>query len=297
MFSKLAVAAGLLGTTLAQSTVTQDVYQSVVTINTCATVCPSGVSSDAGAAAAATPYTVVVSNGMTTIVGSGAPAGATAASTSSSCGFSLALNGTTTLQQISDGQIQAQEAETVGQISDGQVQSGSGLNSSTFTISNGMVYDQAGRICSISGQGQNQFQCNYLPTTGSTTTTFSLVGLNLAFNGDTQFYACLLGAAGDGYNIYQSFNGNQNSCSPIVLTAIGSTDCGSASTTAVQTTAVAVVETAATPASVISAAGTTSAAIPIVSSLPTSSSNSGSLVTPRSVAGLVVALALSYFVL
>lgn len=325
MFSKLAFAAGLLGTTLAQSTVTSEVYSATVTVNSCATACPSGSASGEGAAAAAvgsnTPYTVVVNNGMTTIVGSGAPAGATAASTSSSCGFALAVNGTTTLQQISDGQIQAQQAETLGQISDGQVQSGAGLTSSSFTISNGMVYDQAGRICSISGQAQNQFQCNYVPTTNSTTTTFSLVGMNLAFNGNTQFYACLLGADGEGYNIYESLNGNQNSCSPIVLTAIGSTDCGSSSAVAQTTAAAAVAKTAAAvvttaaaavhtaaaavntaapvaseATSAVAAGSTSAAALPVVSSLPSSTSG-GSIASPRSAAGLVLAMAFSYFML
>lgn len=228
MFSKYTLAAGLISSTYAQSvsTVYQDVYAATTTLTaSCNDVCTTS--------AVTQSYTVVVSQGMTSLVGSSAPTGATAASAaaatgapvSGACGFQLAINGTTSLQQISDGQIQAHVSNGLGQIADGQVQSGSGLTDSSFTISDGMVYDQAGRICSISGQGQAQFQCNYVPTTGSVTTTFSLSGGNLAFDGSTQFYACLLGGANDGYNIYQSLTGVQNGCSPVTLAASGSTDC------------------------------------------------------------------------
>lgn len=286
MFSKLAVAAGLLTSTMAQSVsvVYQDVYTATETVNAACSVCTPGAVSQA--------YTVVVQNGQTSLVGSGAQPGATAASASSACGFQLAVNGTTILQQISDGQIQASQAPpAVGQISDGQVQSGSGLTASTFTISNGMVYDQAGRICSISGQNQAQFQCNYVPTTGSTTTTFSLSGMNLAFNGNTQFYACLLGAQGQGYNIYQTLTGAQSNCSPVTLTAIGSTNCAPAAPVA---TAPASAPVASSPAA---AAATTPAA------LPSQASTTGTTVafrgaassTSSSISALVLTVALAYF--
>jgi len=326
MFSKLAVAAGLLGSALAQSTTTIDVFASTTTVNVpcSSSVCTVTVGTGGGATVAAGPgstvtvaagpalsvdktYTVIVNNGLTTLVGSGVDPGATAASTANACGFALAVNGTTTLQQISDGQIQAHAApNTVGQISDGQVQSGSGLVSSAFTISNGMVYDQVGRICSISGDNQFQFQCNYVPTIGSVATTFSLVGMNLAFNGNTQFYACLLGGPNDGYNIYQTLSGVQHSCSPIVLTAIGSTNCSppAAPTAAAPAPTVAVGTPLApsAPATTVPAGNSPSTpaasnTLPVVNTLPTASPNGASSVSPSSAAGLVIAAAFSYLLL
>ncbi|CCG81754.1 Putative uncharacterized protein [Taphrina deformans PYCC 5710] len=338
MFSKIALAASLLSSTMAQSTLTvySDVYVATMTVQAdCQQVC--------SADAVTQQYTVVASGTATTLVGASAPSGATAASASGICGFQLAVNGSTAVQQISDGQVQAHR---VGQITDGQVQSDSGLTASTFTISNGLVYDQAGRICSISGQGQSQFQCNYTPTTGSTTTTFSLVNSNLAYNGNTQFYACLLGDANSGYNIYQTLTGNQNGCSPITLAAVGSTDCGSASTNSVPAAAGPVISTAvvvnvatATPADgnpnaspVVNSPTTAATAMPAVgnpgaspvvnspmtaattvvtkgqtttgASLPVQSTTgntiftgSASSVSSKSVSALVLAAALSYFML
>lgn len=274
----------------AVATVTLDVYAATTTVLSQCSVCTPGTNGSA--------YTVVVSNGVTTTLGSGpaatvgagdaaqstdAPtasiadaqqesntaagpaasgdASGAAVNAASDCGFTLAVNGTTTLQQISDGQIQAHEAPAgVGQISDGQIQAGSGLVSSSFTIANGMVYDQAGRICSISGQNQSQFQCNYVPTDGSTTTTFSLDGMNLAFNGNTQFYACLLGAAGEGYNIYQTLTGNQHTCSPITLAAIGSTACAPA-TPAEPVTPATTIQASVVPATLTADATTPAATV------------------------------------
>lgn len=231
MFSKTPVvlAAGLLSAVYAQNgtftngtyingtgTVTIDVYAATTTIQNQCSVCTPG----------ATPssYIVVVGNGVTTTLGGGAGVSpistGTPSSLASSC-FGLSVNGQTPLQQIADGQIQAAQTANLP---------GAGLTDTTFTLSNGMVYDSAGRICEISGQDQSQFQCNYVPTDNSSITTFSLIGSNLAFNGVTQFYQCLLGADGQGYNIYAELTGNQHTCTPITLVA-NAAACQAASTT------------------------------------------------------------------
>lgn len=295
----MVVAAGLLSKVYAQSTSTvySDVYLATTTIVAECSSCTTD--------AVPQSYTVIVPDGTTTLVGSGAPASATAASSASSCGFSLAVDGSSTLGQISDGQIQA---TTLGQISDGQIQAASNLATSTFTLSNGMIYDQAGRICSISGQNQSQFQCNYVPTTGSTTTTFSLSGSDLAFNGNTTFYACLLGGANDGYNIYQTLTGNQSNCTAISLEAQGATDCytddddddseASATASPAATSPAYVgspVYFTASPASALPAATTT--ALPVSSgttSVPISTGAGSSLKSP-SLAALLVAAGVVFF--
>lgn len=338
--SSVILAAGLLGTVAAQnltSTITQDVYQATTTISADCSVCTTN--------AVVSAYTVVVSAGVTTTIGSAASvatststsdngsgtnaadtvasntgsdtnaasavAASWASSATGSCGFQLAVNGTTTLEQISDGQIQV-HTSTLGQISDGQIQSDSNLTASTFTLSGGMIYDQAGRTCSISGQNQSQFQCNYVPTTGSTEVVFSLIGSDLAFNGDTTFYACLLGGEGDGYNIYQTLTGVQSSCSPITLQAINSAACASsvasvasvtsvAQPTVISATAVAGTVPASAPAVAYSTASSSiaasSAAMPVVTALPTASANGGSSLSPKSVTGLLVAAAFSLMML
>ena len=235
-------------------------------------------------------YTVAVANGVTSTIGASIPTAAPANNApvplytngQAACSFPLLANNQFPLGQIADGQIQAVVA---------------GLPQSTFTLVNGQVFDQAGRICEISGQGQAQFQCNYAPTTGATVTGFGISNGLLTYQGSTQFYGCQLGQAGQGYNIYAQLTGAQSNCQAVTLTAQGSNACPAPSASA----PLVVVPTAA-PAPVTGTppaggAATTSTRLPTASptiALPVSNDaapKQGSSLVATVVGGFAVALA------
>lgn len=197
-------------------------------------------------------YTVAVANGVTTTLGASIPTNAPQSNNApvplytngqAACSFPLLANNQFPLGQIADGQIQAAApANTLA------------VGTSTFTLVGNQLFDQAGRICEISGQNQAQLQCNYAPTTGATVSGFGVANGLLSFNGNTQFYGCQLGQAGQGYNIYAALTGAQSNCQAITLTAQGSNACPAPSASA----PLVVVPTAA-PATTRPAAATTTA--------------------------------------
>ncbi|BFZ53896.1 hypothetical protein PYCC9005_000927 [Savitreella phatthalungensis] len=229
-------------------------------------------------------YTLAVVNGVTTTLGASVPTAVPAnanvapvaigTSGSAACSFPLVANNQFPLGQIADGQIQA----------------AAGRTTSTFTLVNGQVYDQAGRICEISGQNQAQFQCNYAPTTGATVTGFSISNGLLAFNGNTQFYACQLGQAGQGYNIYATLTGAQSNCQAVTLTAQGSNACVSQPANPGATGVASVVVPTAAAATTTRAAATTAAP---TTGLPRASSGANS--AKSSFGGIVAAVAAALF--
>lgn len=174
-------------------------------------------------------------------------AGAALAQSTYGCSFPLNVNGACPLIQIADGQIQNQNQNPLGQISDGQIQacSPTAQQPSQFTLANGMLTDGQGRTCGISIQ--NQLQCNNPPTVGSQTTGFSVVNGNLAINGNTNLFQCLLGSPGQGYNIYNAQTGTQNGCQPIMLSvpvcASASSSARASSTARVNTTRITQTQT------------------------------------------------------
>ena len=124
------------------------------------------------------------------------------------CHFQIDI-GQCKLGELNDGQVRVSETG-FSQIDDGQVRvcalEGTNLENngpgSTFELRDGQIVDQDGRQCEISNQ--NQFQCSNPPTIGSTITGFSVCNGQLAYQGSTDFLACLATGEFPGYNIYSS---------------------------------------------------------------------------------------------
>lgn len=122
------------------------------------------------------------------------------------CSFPITI-GQCPVGELNDGQVRISQ-NGLSQIDDGQVRVcalegtnlANGGSGSSFTLKNGQIVDQAGRQCEISNQ--NQFQCSNPPTIGSTITGFSVCDGKLAYQGSTNFLACLATGQFPGYNIY-----------------------------------------------------------------------------------------------
>lgn len=109
---------------------------------------------------------------------------------------------------------------SVGQLSDGQnriAQTGGLANQNgQYCINSGQITDGNGRGCILTPP-TTQFQCD---SGASPTGGFSVSNGNLAYNGNTQFYACPTGDNG-GYNIYTQAVANQQGCVTVTLSTGG----------------------------------------------------------------------------
>lgn len=106
---------------------------------------------------------------------------------------------------------------SLGQLSDGQNRVGGSLPAGQYCLSNGAIYDNAGRGCLLTPE-TSQFQCDQgKPSTPVFSVSSS--GL-LQHNGDSSWTACPTGLNGE-YNIYVTAPAGQGGCVSLTLSTGG----------------------------------------------------------------------------